>query len=67
MGLTLDQLGIFRFPDESAVNGVDQNILCSDLDILYPLRCDAQMCFAPGFSDPDKYRWDSRLFDGGIV
>jgi hypothetical protein len=30
-------------------------------------RCDAQMCFAPGFSDPDKYQWDSRLFDGGIV
>jgi hypothetical protein len=29
------------------------------------LRCHAQMWFAPGFSDPDKYRWDSRLFDEG--
>jgi len=28
-------------------------------------RCDAQMCFAPGFSDLDKYRWDSRLFNEG--
>jgi len=26
--------------------------------------CDVQMWFAPGFSDPDKYRWDSRLFVG---
>src|SRR5882762_2612621 len=30
-------------------------------------RCDVQMWFAPGFSDPDKYRWDSRLFIGGSV
>ena len=28
-------------------------------------RCDAQTWFAPGFSDPDKYRWDSRLFVEG--
>ena len=28
-------------------------------------RCDAQMWFAPGFSDPDKYRWDSQLFEEG--
>ena len=30
-------------------------------------RCDAQMCFAPRFSNADKYQWDSRLFDGGIA
>ena len=29
--------------------------------------CDVQMWFAPGFSDPDKYRWDSQLFVGGSV
>jgi hypothetical protein len=27
--------------------------------------CDVQMWFAPGFSDPDKYRWDSWLFVEG--
>jgi hypothetical protein len=32
---------------------------------LLMMRCDAQMWFAPGFSDPDKYRWDSRLFVEG--
>src|ERR1700733_5608879 len=29
---------------------------------LLMMRCDAQTWFAPGFSNPDKYQWDSRLF-----
>jgi hypothetical protein len=29
--------------------------------------CDMQIWFAPGFSDPDKYQWDSQLFVGGSV
>jgi hypothetical protein len=28
-------------------------------------RCDTQMWFAPNFSDPDKYQWDSQLFVEG--
>ena len=30
------------------------------------LRCDVESSFLPGFSDPDKYRWDSQLFMCGV-
>jgi hypothetical protein len=45
-------------------------IKCWELLILLILgtivaHCHTQMWFAPGFSNPDKYRWDSRLFDEG--